>query len=392
MKKIKIALLIVISFISLSSFSQSLTNKSSEELEIMKKEAISSENFQLAKKISEEQKSRVSLDDVLIELNNNLKIAVANENFDEAAKIKKEIKKVEEKIVTLKKLEEEKKAAIATEDFDKVIALEKQIKDLKIDRKPEPTPTELPANTTTNTSTTNSSDNTTTTKISKNGISGQIINNDNEKIRQAWKTKGGSLRSTTLDLGYSYLSLTNETMEMTGSGYSGAFSISKFKLNMPDYETGKKNWSSFIYGIGFSYSHMSTEVSSSYTTSSYDYYTNSYTQETIYTNSSSSSGNITIPANIGVVIGMGKFKEANNWKGTIVSLNYKPSYIIPLAEGAESSFNYLGFSINFSGANFDAFLDKIAPKPKTTFSIFILPAMDDKPFFLNLTLGLQFYK
>jgi hypothetical protein len=91
---------------------------------------------------------------------------------------------------------------------------------------------------------------------------------------------------------------------------------------------------------------------------------------------------------------MGKFKEANNWKGTIVSLNYKPSLVMSIPEkgDSETSFNYLGFSINFSGANFDAFLDKIAPKPKTTFSIFILPAIDDKPFFLNLTLGLQFYK
>ena len=125
-------------FISFSSFSQSLTNKSIEELEKMKKEAISSENFELANKISEEQKSRVSLDDKIKELNNNLKIAVANENFEEAEKLKNEIKKVEEKKAKLNQLEEEKKAAILIEDFDKVIALDKQISDLKNDRKPSP--------------------------------------------------------------------------------------------------------------------------------------------------------------------------------------------------------------------------------------------------------------
>ena len=97
MKNYKIVLLIIISFISLSSFSQSLTTKTIEELEIMKKEAISSENYDLVNKISEEQKSRVSLDDKIKELNNNLKIAVANENFEEAEKLKNEIKKVEEK-------------------------------------------------------------------------------------------------------------------------------------------------------------------------------------------------------------------------------------------------------------------------------------------------------
>ncbi len=131
MKKNNIFLLIVISFISISSFSQSLTNKSSEELEIMKKEAISSENYDLAKKISEEQSTRVSLDDKIKELDKNLKIAVANENFEEAEKIKKEIKNLEEKKVTINKLEEEKKAAILVEDFNKVLALDKQINELK---------------------------------------------------------------------------------------------------------------------------------------------------------------------------------------------------------------------------------------------------------------------
>lgn len=131
MKKNNIFLLIVISFISISSFSQSLTNKTIEELEIMKKEAISSENYDLAKKISEEQSTRVSLDDKIKELDKNLKIAVANENFEEAEKIKKEIKSIEEKKIAINKLEEEKKAAILVEDFDKVLALDKQINELK---------------------------------------------------------------------------------------------------------------------------------------------------------------------------------------------------------------------------------------------------------------------
>jgi TolA-binding protein len=144
MKKTKIVLLIIVSLISLSSFSQSLTNKTIEELEIMKKEAISSENYDLANKISEEQKTRISLDDKLKELNNDLKIAVANEHFEEAEKLKNEIKKLEEKKATINRLEEEKKAAILIEDFDKVLALEKQINELKrvktaVEEKPLPT-------------------------------------------------------------------------------------------------------------------------------------------------------------------------------------------------------------------------------------------------------------
>ncbi|OFY98692.1 MAG: hypothetical protein A3K10_04660 [Bacteroidetes bacterium RIFCSPLOWO2_12_FULL_31_6] len=104
MVKYKLILLIVFSIFSISSFSQSLTNKTIEELEIMKKEAISSENYDLAKKISEEQSTRVSLDDKIKALDKELKVAVANENFEEAEKIKKEIKSIEEKKLPIKEM------------------------------------------------------------------------------------------------------------------------------------------------------------------------------------------------------------------------------------------------------------------------------------------------
>ena len=151
MKIYKLGLFVAISFISFSSFSQSLTNKTTEELELMKKEAISSENYDMANKISEEQKSRLSIDDKIKELDKNLKIAVANENFDESERLKKEIKKLEDKKAAINKLEEEKKAAILVEDFDKVIALEKQIKELKNGRKPETAPIQSSVNNTSQT-------------------------------------------------------------------------------------------------------------------------------------------------------------------------------------------------------------------------------------------------
>ena len=52
----KSILLLAISLISITSFAQSLTGKTNEELEKMKKEAISTDNFELAGKISAEQK------------------------------------------------------------------------------------------------------------------------------------------------------------------------------------------------------------------------------------------------------------------------------------------------------------------------------------------------
>jgi hypothetical protein len=149
MKKNKTLLLIIISLISITSFAQSLTSKTADELETMKKDAISAENYELANKISDEQKSRISIDDLIKEYNDNLKIAVANENFDEAERLKKEIKRLEDKKVKLAQLEEEKKAAILAEDFDKVLALEKQIGDLKAYKKPTPAATQKTAPTTT---------------------------------------------------------------------------------------------------------------------------------------------------------------------------------------------------------------------------------------------------
>lgn len=189
MKTNKIVLLIVISFISLYSFSQSLTTKTIEELEKMKKEAIISENYELANKINEEQKSRVSLDDKLNELNKNLKVAVANENFEEAEKLKNEIKKVEEKKAKLNQLEEEKKAAILIEDFEKVIALEKQINDLKNDRNHTPAPTttnnNYTANNNTSTEQTNPSTNTPANNTRKEVAMGFMSTNQNPTIDPA---------------------------------------------------------------------------------------------------------------------------------------------------------------------------------------------------------------
>lgn len=95
MIKNKLILLIVSCFFSISSFSQSLTGKSEEQLKTMQKDAITKENYDLADKI------------------------------------KDQLKRIEANKVKINKLEEEKKAAILIEDYDKVIAIDKQIEALK---------------------------------------------------------------------------------------------------------------------------------------------------------------------------------------------------------------------------------------------------------------------
>lgn len=185
MKLSKTVLLIAISLISLSSFSQSLTSKTNEELEIMKKEAIKTDNFELAGKISEEQKSRVSIDELIKEHKENLKIAAAKEDFAEAERLQKEIDRLEEKKVTLAKLEEEKKAAIAVEDFEKVLSLEKQIADLKSDKKAEPVATQKTTNTATPLATAY------TNQAPTNNITNVLASRINENNNSKKKTSAG---------------------------------------------------------------------------------------------------------------------------------------------------------------------------------------------------------
>lgn len=92
--------------LSFSLFSQSLSNKTVEELNIMKKEAVASENYSLA------------------------------------GKIKAQIQRLEENKEKINNLEKEKEAALVIEDYDKVIALEKEINALKSGKKYVPTTAE----------------------------------------------------------------------------------------------------------------------------------------------------------------------------------------------------------------------------------------------------------
>ncbi len=132
MKKLKgLLAFILITFFTISIQAQSLSKLSDIELEAKKQEAISTENFELAKQIKLEQASRQSIDDKLKEKNKELATALKNEDFAKAELLKKEIKQLEEDKAKLQILEEDKKIAIFQEKYDEVIALETQINNLK---------------------------------------------------------------------------------------------------------------------------------------------------------------------------------------------------------------------------------------------------------------------
>ena len=117
--------------ISQISFSQTLNSKSVSELKTLQKEAIASENYEIAKKIKNELKTRKTIDEKIAEKNTALKTAVAVEDYEKAEQLQKEIDKLTANKAKIAQLKIEKKTAITTEDYDRVLAIDKEIKALK---------------------------------------------------------------------------------------------------------------------------------------------------------------------------------------------------------------------------------------------------------------------
>lgn len=127
--KVIISLLFFLLF-TIASAAQTLSNKSKEELKTMKQEAINSEDYDLAKKVTEEIKSRKTIDEKIAEKNIALNSAITVEDYDKAEQLKNEIEQLKANKIEIKQLKEEKKTAITTEDYDRVIAIDKEIKAL----------------------------------------------------------------------------------------------------------------------------------------------------------------------------------------------------------------------------------------------------------------------
>lgn len=113
-----------------SAAAQSLTNKSVAELNKIKSDAITKEDFDLANKVTEELKLRKTIDELIEEKNTELNSAVALEDYDKAEQIKKEIAQLKANKIKIEQLEIDKKTAITLEDYDKVIEIDKEIKKL----------------------------------------------------------------------------------------------------------------------------------------------------------------------------------------------------------------------------------------------------------------------
>lgn len=211
---------------------------------------------------------------------------------------------------------------------------------------------------------------------------------DSEAIRKQWLEKGGTLKGKSFTGGLSYLFQETDDFYLEGYGINAAFNENIINLKVPQYTQGPAPWSSFHWGYGIAGSYTNTLVEIE--TIDVDGLGNIY-----YTTMEveSSFANLMVNLNAGFTFGLGRFLSQTQWKGAVLELNYKPTLNMWIPEEGESttSFNFSGFSIDFNSSDFNATMNKIAPKANFKFSLFLLPPVDDLPFFISISLGAIWY-
>ncbi len=230
------------------------------------------------------------------------------------------------------------------------------------------------------------------------GKVGTGIINQSQSIRDEWIQRGGKIRYYSVMLTGIYFSL---DMKDVGKmhGYGGGYSayMNWLDLKIPDFKTGKSNWSSLNYGIGYDFVLYSFNFKTS---------TPPITMKMTMT-----TLNILVTGNIGYTWGIGKFKDEATWSGVALTLKYRPALNIaytgtsiemkstnPLIPSSTTSsgdgnvkFNAGGVGFDIDFASYSATARKIAPKPKSKFSFFMLPPVGDSPLFISLSYGIVFY-
>jgi hypothetical protein len=210
---------------------------------------------------------------------------------------------------------------------------------------------------------------------------------ESEALRQEWLARGGKIKNESVTFLGSYFRL-NFGDQSNINGYGGGISASQNWLNLkiPEYKVGISTWNSLNYGWGFDMLLYTFNFSISVPP---------YTMETDVLSIS-----YPIYGNIGYTFGVGKFLDKANWKGVALTIKYRPSIMLNMMSiktkttptnslmpettttDTDAQFNAGGFGFDFEFSNFSATMNKLAPKPKTKFSFFMLPPIGDNPLFI----------
>ncbi len=221
-----------------------------------------------------------------------------------------------------------------------------------------------------------------------------------EAIRQEWLARGGRIKYESVQFTGTYFGMDIKDYNTRVDGYGGGASYAQnwIKLKIPEYKTGASSWSSFNYGWGFDML-------------LYRYKLNVNIDPSSNMDMSAVTLSYPISANLGWTLGIGKFIDEGNWKGVAITFKYKPSLMLNIASttseitmsapinttiteynsDATADMNLGGFGIDFVFSNFTATMHKLAPKPKTKFSLFVLPPVGNSPLFISFSIGTSWY-
>ncbi|HBI81044.1 MAG TPA: hypothetical protein DDY04_03620 [Bacteroidales bacterium] len=221
-----------------------------------------------------------------------------------------------------------------------------------------------------------------------------------EAIRKEWLARGGKIKNESVMLTGTYFGMDLKDLDTRVDGYGGGVSTATnwIKLKIPEYKTGISTWNSFNYGWS-----MDMLL--------YQYKLNVNIDPDGSMDMTVLNLSLPIAANLGWTFGIGKFLDPGNWKGVALTLKYRPSVTLNMvsttseiklpapinttqtdySSDTNASFNLGGFGVDFEFSNFTATMNKLAPKPKTKFSFFVLPPVGDTPLFISVSLGISWY-
>jgi len=222
-------------------------------------------------------------------------------------------------------------------------------------------------------------------------------------IRNEWLKKGGKVYYVSVMLTGTYIGMDIEGVgKMNGYGGGYSFYMNSINLKMPEYKVGPSNWKSFNWGFGYDLVVYNFKFKMPETSG-------------VKIDMNSTYLNIMITGNFGYTWGFGKYVDEATWKGVAITLKYKPSYnlsivtstitttmapIPPFFPGSTTatsnsessgSFNAGGFGFDLDFNKFSATAEKLAPRPRTKFSFFMLPPIGDNPLFVSASIGVLFY-
>jgi len=212
-------------------------------------------------------------------------------------------------------------------------------------------------------------------------------------VRDEWVKRGGKISYYSIMGTGTYFRLDLGKLG-TVNGYGGGASVAMNTINLkvPEHTAGVSKWNSLNFGAGMDLNIYGTSLKSEVTPGT------AMDMKMTYLD-------LMFTGNIGWTWGFGKFIDEGNWSGFALTMKYRPSYVITTTStevkitgfpsnstsNTDGRLNAGGFGFDVDFNSFSATMNRLAPKPKSKVSFFVLPPIGDNPLFVSLSYGLTFY-